>query len=237
VDGRDKPGHDVAFVMQAVAQTIPSNQTQPLRSYGRRKGHALSPRQTRLVDELLPTLAIDAASPAGSFAAPSDIWLEIGFGGGEHLLAQATRHPDIGFIGAEPYLNGVASLLGRIEAGGPSNIRIHHGDARELVDALPDACLGRVFVLFPDPWPKARHVKRRLVNAELSAALGRVLRPGGELRFASDIEDYADAARAAILRSGLFIEAPLDEDWPQTRYEAKALLAGRAPRKLVFARM
>lgn len=158
-----------------------------------------------------------------------DVWLEIGFGAGEHLLWQAQHHPRTGLIGAEPYEGGVAKLLARLD--GTENIRIHEGDAREILDALPDASIGRAFVLFPDPWPKTRHHKRRFVQAATLDALARVLKPGAELRFASDDADYlawtlerltAHPAFAwTATRAADWTERPAD--WPQTRYEAKAL--------------
>ncbi len=212
----------------------------PLRSYGRRKGHALSQRQERLVKDLLPRLAapiVALSDPGALFDPPTDkIWLEIGFGAGEHLLAQALVHPDVGLIGAEPYLNGVASLLGRIETDTPANIRLHHGDAREIIDALPDASLDRIFVLHPDPWPKARHQKRRLMSGDMAAQFARVLRAGAELRFATDIGDCAEAAQEAMCGAGLFTVAPAREAWPATRYEQKAMREGRAPQRMVFLR-
>lgn len=222
----------------------------PLRTYGRRKGHKLSPRQQRLMDELLPELRLDLTAPApapltASFpGTPEQIWLEIGFGAGEHLLWQAESHPDVGFVGCEPFINGVAKLLSQIERLGLTNIRIHDGDARDLLDWLPDATLARVFLLFPDPWPKKRHHKRRLVSPETLAALARVMRPGSELRFASDIADYVSAALLAVQRTPAFAwtatcardwrERPAD--WPETRYEQKAVGEGRTPYYLTFSR-
>ncbi len=213
----------------------------PLRSYGRRKGHALSQRQESLVADLLPRLAVklDAlADPGSLFDPPADkIWLEIGFGAGEHLLAQALSHPDIGLIGAEPYLNGVASLLGRIEADIPANIRLYHGDAREIIEALPDASLARIFVLHPDPWPKVRHQKRRLMSEDMAAEFARVLAPGAELRFATDIADYAEAAQEAMCKGGRFTCTSAQDAWPVTRYGQKAIREGRAPQRMVFVRV
>ena len=222
----------------------------PLRSYGRRKGHKLSPRQQRLMDELLPELRLDLTAPcpepvAGCFpGAPARIWLEIGFGAGEHLLWQAQAHPDMGVIGCEPFINGVAKLLGHVQRLALANVRIHDGDARDLLAWLPDAALDRVFLLFPDPWPKKRHHKRRLVSPETLAALARVMAPGSELRFASDIADYVGAALLAAQRTPEFAwtgERPRDwrerpADWPETRYERKALGEGRTPYYLTFMR-
>lgn len=216
---------------------------QPLRSYGRRKGKRLSPRKERLVAELLPALRPDLAAkapedPCALFAVPvREVWLEIGFGSGEHLLGQAERHPDIGFIGCEPFLNGVASLLGAIEDRGIETIRVHDGDAREVLEWLRAGSLGCIFILFPDPWPKKRQAKRRLVGLDFVASCARVLRPGGELRFASDDTDYAREALLAVQDSDAFAwpaKTAADwrvrpSDWPETRYERKALSEGRKP--------
>lgn len=229
----------------------PVSEPRPLRSYGRRKARPLSERKDQLLDELLPRLRLPLATPALSplaslFAQPvSDVWLEIGFGSGEHLAWQAGQHPDVGCIGCEPFINGVASLLGRIEDSGLETVRIHDGDAREALDWLPEASIGRAFVLFPDPWPKKRHLKRRLLSPETVAQLGRVLRSGGELRFATDNGDYAGQALSLFLEGGAFqwlAESAKDwrerpADWPETRYERKALAASRKPAYLSFRRL
>jgi tRNA (guanine-N7-)-methyltransferase len=217
---------------------------QPLgeRSFGRRKGHKLSPRQSRLVHELLPRLQPDLSQPpptplASLFAAPvREVWLEIGFGAGEHLLWQARANPQAGLLGCEPYINGVAKVLAAVEDEGLRNIAVQPDDARDLLAWLPEASIARAFILFPDPWPKRRHRKRRFLREENIAALARVMRPGAELRFATDIGDYARTALLAFKREGSFVwtaERPADwrerpEDWPQTRYEAKAIAEGRA---------
>jgi len=216
---------------------------QPLgeRSFGRRKGHKLSPRQSELVASLLPCLQPDlnAAPPEpleGLFQAPvEDVWLEIGFGAGEHLIWQAKAHPQVGIIGCEPYINGVAKVLASVAEDGLDNVAIHPDDALALLDWLPPASIGRVFVLFPDPWPKRRHRKRRLLQEQTIGALARVMRPGAEIRFATDIGDYARTALLAFMRESSFTwtaRRPGDwrerpHDWPQTRYEAKAIAAGR----------
>jgi len=229
----------------------PTMRATHLRSYGRRKARPLSERKGKLLETLLPVLRLPLAAPApaslrGLFAEPvTDVWLEIGFGSGEHLLWQAERHPTIGFIGCEPFINGVSSLLGQIEASGIKTIRIHDGDAREVLDWLPDASLGRVFLLFPDPWPKKRHQKRRLLTAETVGQLVRVLKPGGAFRFASDDGDYTSEALRLTLANGAFAwtaESAVDwrqrpSDWPETRYERKALSAGRKPAYLNFRRL
>jgi tRNA (guanine-N7-)-methyltransferase len=211
----------------------------------------LSERKDRLLNELLPALRLPLAEPArskltGLFAQRvSDIWLEIGFGSGEHLFWQAEHHPDIGFIGCEPFINGVASLLGKIESAGLTTIRIHDGDARDVLAWLPDRSIARIFVLFPDPWPKKRHQKRRLISPETIRQVARVLVPGGELRFASDNGDYAGETLLTILADGAFVwtaECAKDwrerpADWPETRYERKALSAGAKPAYLSFRRL
>jgi tRNA (guanine-N7-)-methyltransferase len=181
------------------------------------------------MDQLLPKVALDLAQPLAGAA--SRVWLEIGFGGGEHLAHQAALNPDVTVIGAEAFLNGVAKLLAEVDARGLSNVKIHYGDARALLEALPDNCLERVYLLYPDPWPKERQKKRRFVNAENLAHIQRVLKPGAQFWFASDIEDYVDWTREHVTASKLFIEEgdarePF-ENWTQTRYEAKARREGR----------
>ena len=148
----------------------------PLRSYGRIKSRPIKPRQAALMESLLPQVTLDLTQPVP--LAP-ETWLEIGFGGGEHLAAQAARNPGVLLLGAEPFQNGVASALRHLDAQGLSNVRILAGDARELLAALPDAAIDRAFILFPDPWPKTRHQKRRLIQPDVVAELARVLRPGG----------------------------------------------------------
>ena len=207
----------------------------PLRSYGRIKSRAIKPRQAALLESLLPRIALDPAAgpvdPRALMPGAAEAWLEIGFGGGEHMAAQAARRPDVLVMGAEPFLNGAASALRHIDEAGLGNVRLLVGDARELLTALPDASLARIFVLFPDPWPKARHNKRRLVQVETAAQFVRVLAPGGRLRFATDVEAYADWALAILTRTpGLAWTAERADDWrvpPEdhvtTRYEQKKL--------------
>jgi tRNA (guanine-N7-)-methyltransferase len=205
----------------------------PLRSYGRLKSRTIKPRQAALMETLLPQLRVPAEPFDPRALAPSaaEAWLEIGFGGGEHLAAQAARRPDVLFIGAEPFQNGVASALRHIAEAGLENVRLHDGDARELLARLPDASLTRVFILFPDPWPKARHHKRRLLQADTAAELARALKPGGRLRFASDWADYVDWSLARLIATpGLRWTAEQAADWRQppadhvtTRYEEKRL--------------
>ena len=222
----------------------------PLRSYGRRKARPLSERKDRLLTELLPGLRLtltgqDPSPLTKIFTVPvTQAWLEIGFGSGEHLLWQAEHHPDIGFIGCEPFINGIASLLGKIESAGLATIRIHDGDARDVLAWLPTSSIDRLFVLFPDPWPKKRHQKRRLLSPEVIAQLARVLVPGGEFRFASDNGSYAGETLLTILASGAFAwmaESARDwrvrpSDWPETRYERKALSGNAKPSYLTFHR-
>ena len=185
------------------------------------------------MESLLPALALPPGplDPAALAPQAREVWLEIGFGGGEHLAAQAARRPDVLLLGAEPFLNGVASAVRHIEEAALSNVRLHAGDARELLAALPPASLTRVFILFPDPWPKARHHKRRLVNPALAAELARVMRPGARVRFATDWADYADhALRALGAEPRLAWLAQRADDWRTppadhvtTRYESKRL--------------
>ena len=204
-----------------------------LRSYGRIKSRPIKPRQAALVEELLPSLRPPEGpfDPRALMAGAQDAWLEIGFGGGEHMAAQAARAPQTLIVGCEPFLNGVASAVRHVAEQGLKNVRIHDGDARELVARLPDACLDRVFVLFPDPWPKARHHKRRIVQADMVAELARVLKVGGRLRFATDVAGYADWALEKIIASPHFDwTAQRADDWRAapadhitTRYEEKRL--------------
>jgi tRNA (guanine-N7-)-methyltransferase len=217
--------------------------------YGRRQDKPLTTRQAQLMAMVLPRVAAPdpeagPMDPAKIFPQADELWLEVGFGGGEHLAWQAGRHPNIGFIGAEPFVNGVAKLTAAIDAERLDNIRIHFGDARPLIEALPDGCLQRLFVLHPDPWPKKRHHKRRMISPWFFSEAARLLAPGGQLRVASDIADYirwtlmhAQAAPAfewAAARPADWRDRPAD--WPQTRYEAKALREGRRPTYLIFHR-
>jgi tRNA (guanine-N7-)-methyltransferase len=198
-----------------------------------------------MVEARRPALRIPEGpvEPAALMPGARETWLEIGFGGGEHMAAQAGKRPDVLVLGAEPFLNGVASAVRHVEEQGLANVRLHDGDVRDLIARLPDASLSRVFILFPDPWPKARHHKRRLVQAETAAELARVLKPGGALRFASDWADYVDWALARILETGAFAwTAERADDWRRppadhatTRYEEKRL-GDCAPTFLDFVR-
>ncbi len=221
---------------------------EPVRGlYGRRRGHPLSARQAGLVEDLYPRLAPDLSRPppdplTGLFGGETRaVWLEIGFGGGEHLVRQAARHPDTGLIGCEPFENGMAKALAAVEETGLANVRLHLGDARDVIDWLPPGSLSRVFLLYPDPWPKKRHFKRRFVSMPTLDRLARAMAPGAELRFASDIDSYVEWTVDHMARHPRFRPAPGDrdplvpwEDWASTRYEEKALREGRVPRYLSF---
>jgi tRNA (guanine-N7-)-methyltransferase len=222
----------------------------PRRIYGRRRGRPLRPGQQQLKQDLLPQLAIKlpeagVLDPAELFAEwPSAVWLEIGFGAGEHLAAQAEAYPEIGFIGAEVFENGVARLVGEITRRGLGNIRVFPDDIRILLDALAPASLERVFILFPDPWPKTRHHKRRLVSTATLNRLAMLMRPGAELRLATDDRNYLAWMLEHATRHPAFewlARRPLDwrerpADWPPTRYEEKARAVGRTSAFLRFAR-
>ena len=212
--------------------------------YGRRHGKALKPAQRRYLAEDLPRLALgefgDSFDPKDVFAG-RPVWLEVGFGGGEHLVHQAALHPEVGFIGAEPFVNGVAMCLGKIRRAGVENIRLLPGDVRDLMDALPDGSIERAFLLYPDPWPKARHHRRRFVTPEHLGPLHRVLAPGAEFRVATDIVDYVRQTLEEVPAAGFDrLEHPLSQpwgDWLSTRYEQKALREGRRPNYLTFRRV
>jgi tRNA (guanine-N7-)-methyltransferase len=201
--------------------------------YGRRKGPKLSARQAGLRRTLLPQLCFTPGDDprAGFPNSVRELWLEVGFGAGEHLVWQAEQRPDVGLIGAEPYEMGVAKLLTKLEEKPLANVRIYEGDGREVIAALPDGSLGRFFLLFPDPWPKTRHHKRRFLQMAMLDELARVLRPGGELRFATDDKSYLPYALERLLAHPRFewlAAGPKDwmfrsADWPPTRYETKAI--------------
>lgn len=221
--------------------------------YGRFKGKPLKPSQEAYLDEDLEALSpgpvdwgvnpgrspLDLAALFGG----REVWLEVGFGGGEHMVHQAARAPEVGLIGCEPFINGVAMLLGKIRAAEVDNIRVHPGDVRDLFDVLPDASISRAFLLYPDPWPKARHHRRRFVTPEHLGPLARVLKPGAEFRVATDIPDYVRQTLEQVPRHGFewMAERPRDwrrpwDDWISTRYEQKALREGRVPHYLTFRR-
>lgn len=231
-----------------------STQKRPHRNfYGRLKGKSLKASQKRYLDQDLAALA---PGPVGweenPDRAPLDlsglfdgkpVWLEIGFGGGEHLVHQAAQNPDVGIIGAEPYINGVAMLLGKIRRAGVDNLAVHAGDARDLMDVLPAASIDRAFLLYPDPWPKARHHRRRFVTGEHLEPLARALKPGSVFRVATDIEDYVRQTLQEVPKHGFMWQANTPDDWRNpwsdwisTRYEQKALREGRTPHYLTFIR-
>ena len=206
--------------------------------YGRRKGKPLRRIHSELMETLLPQVAVDLAQPMAGMGEHKI--LEIGFGGGEHLAHQAALNPAISYIGAEPFLNGVAKLLAEIAVRELKNLHVHYGDARPLLEALPLECFDRIYLLYPDPWPKERQKKRRFVNPTNLAHFARVLKPQGQFWFASDIEDYVNWTREHVAQSKLFTEqadhtSPF-ENWMQTRYEAKAVREGRGSHYLRFVR-
>ena len=215
---------------------VSSEQIKPLRTFGRRGGRALSPRQHSLVENLLPKLRVPvggagALDPASLFDGANEVWLEIGFGGGEHATGQAKANPHVGILASEVFYEGIAKCLGQIEEAGLTNIRIWDDDARDLITALAPASIDRAFILFPDPWPKVRHQKRRLIQPDFLDDLARVMKPQGRVRFATDVRSYADEALERFRFHAAF-------DWPvsyaaqwrnapadhiQTRYQMKRL--------------
>ena len=217
----------------------PGDPTTLHRLYGRAKGKKLRAGQQALVDALLPQVAVPAEgalSAAALFGDDRPLHLEIGFGSGEHLAYRADLLPDHGFIGCEPFLNGVATALGHIRDGGLGNVRLHMGDALDVLARLPDASLSFVYLLHPDPWPKARHAKRRMMNDGPLRLIAAKLRPGGELRFGTDHPVYLRHALMILRRHRASLEwlcqSPADwrqrpSGWPETRYEAKARREGR----------
>lgn len=217
--------------------------------YGRRKGRRLRKGQAQLVADYLPKIEIPALPETG-FITPSEFfvtdmdecWLEIGFGAGEHMLAQAVANPRVGFIGCEPFFNGVVQLIAGIHARDVSNIRVYRDDARELLARLPKGAIARAFILFPDPWPKTRHHKRRIISRPVLDELARILKPGAEIRIATDDPGYLDWILQHMISHGGFhwlARRPVDwrekpDDWPDSRYEGKARQAGRSSAYLRF---
>lgn len=234
-----------------------SSPEQPWRNfYGRRHGKKLRPGHAGLIETRLAELAPPGVHWADNperramdlgalFPRKRAVWLEIGFGGGEHMLATAQRYPDVGIIGAEPFINGVAKLLAAVDKAGVDNVSITDADARDVMDVLPEASIDRAFVLYPDPWPKTRHHKRRFINPPQLDMLARVMRPGARLHVATDIEDYVRHSLEAVHRDPRFAwtaEGPEDwrapwNDWHRTRYETKAVREGRVPHYLIFERL
>jgi len=207
-----------------------------LRTFGGRNGRKLSPRQQGLIDNLLPTLRVslpetDLLKPATLFADIETMWLEIGFGGGEHVSGQAKANADTGILASEVFSEGVAKLLGQIEDDALANIRLWPQDGRDLVDGLATASIDRAFILFPDPWPKTRHQKRRLIQPEFLDALARVMKPEGKVRFATDVRSYADEALERFLAHPTYEWTAIKaDDWRiapadhiETRYQTKKL--------------
>jgi tRNA (guanine-N7-)-methyltransferase len=217
--------------------------------FGRRKGHRLSQRQAELFETLLPRLALDLSRSAPAdlctlFPVPVNaVELEIGFGGGENMLAQAEARPLVGFIGVEPFVNGMAKALSAIDSAGLQNIRLHFDDATNLMTWLPDASLARIDLIHPDPWPKRRHWKRRFVQDATTGQFVRLLRRGGEVRFVTDVADYAAWTLQRFIRADFEWTAQCADDWQKpwpdfsgTRYHAKAARAERSPCFLIFRR-
>ncbi len=216
--------------------------------YGRRFGKTLRGSQKTYLNEDLGSLQPSGVARdenperkpldlAALFGGARDVWLEVGFGGGEHMVHMAARYPQVGIIGCEPYINGVAMLLGKIRAAGVSNLSVHPGDVRDLFDVLPDGSISKAFLNYPDPWPKARHHRRRFVTQEHLVPLARVLKSGAEFRVATDIEDYVRQTLEEVPLAGFELIYSGDtpwEDWYSTRYEQKALREGRPPHYVTF---
>ncbi|OYX44770.1 MAG: tRNA (guanosine(46)-N7)-methyltransferase TrmB [Rhodobacterales bacterium 32-67-9] len=219
--------------------------------YGRIHGKTMRASQKTYLSEDLDTLRPNGVTreenperarvdPTGIFGDARPVWLEVGFGGGEHLVHMAARYPEVGILGCEPYINGVAMLLGKIRAAGVTNLAVHPGDARDLMEVLPDASVAKAFLNYPDPWPKRRHHRRRFVTEEHLVPLARVMAAGAEFRVATDIPDYVRQTRIGVPKAGfaLVVEGGDPwEDWLSTRYEQKALREGRVPHYLTFRRL
>jgi tRNA (guanine-N7-)-methyltransferase len=220
--------------------------------YGRIRGKTLRASQKDYLEQDLEALRLTGVTvaenpsrtpllPDAVFGDARPLWLEIGFGGGEHLVHMAARYPEIGIIGCEPFVNGVAMLLGKIRQAGVANLLIHPGDVRDLFDVLPEACIDKAFLNYPDPWPKARHHRRRFVTPGYLGQLARVLKPGAEFRVATDIPDYVRQTLEEVPPAGFDLVSQAGQggawaDWISTRYEQKALREGRSPHYLTFRR-
>ena len=221
--------------------------------YGRTRGKGLRDAQKRYMEDL-EELGLDGVDwdsnpdrthlDLAKLFGDRPLWLEVGFGGGEHLVHQAEQNPDVALIGAEPYINGIAMLLGKLRKANAKNVRIHPGDARDLMDVLPTESVSKAFLLYPDPWPKKRHHRRRFVTPEHLEPLRAILAPGAEFRIATDIPDYVRQALEEVPKAGFEWLAERAEDWrtpwadwTRTRYEAKALREGRTPHYLTFKRL
>ncbi|WP_090520884.1 tRNA (guanine(46)-N(7))-methyltransferase TrmB [Paracoccus isoporae] len=219
--------------------------------YGRRHGKTLRPSQKDYLAEDLGPLRPRGITPADNpdrtpidpaemFGRACPVWLEIGFGGGEHMVHMAATYPEIGIVGCEPFINGVAMLVGKIKAAGVSNVSVHPGDARDMMDVLPDGAIARAFLNYPDPWPKTRHHRRRFVTPEHLLPLHRVMAAGAEFRVATDIPSYVRQTLEEVPKAGFVLDSLRAEawpDWPSTRYEQKALREGRCPTYLSFRRV
>ncbi len=222
--------------------------------YGRIKGKSLNAAQVRYLEEDLPKLSVAGITfeenperdllDIRELASGRKIWLEVGFGGGEHLVHQALQNPDVQFLGVEPYVNGVAMLLGKMRNAGVSNIKLHMGDARNLMDVLPENSISKAFLLYPDPWPKLRHHRRRFVTPEHLIPLNKCLETGAEFRVATDIEDYVRQTLKEAPKAGFEWLAVGPEDWRRpwgdwisTRYEIKALRENRTPHYMTFRKL
>jgi len=219
--------------------------------YGRIRGKTMRASQKTYLSEDLDSLrprgitraenpAREVIDPATIFGNDAPIWLEVGFGGGEHLVHMAASHPQVNIIGAEPFINGVAMLLGKIRAADVTNLAVHPGDARDLMDVLPEGCIAKAFLNYPDPWPKRRHHRRRFVTAEHLVPLARVMAPGAEFRVATDIPSYMAQALREVPKAGFELVAHSGtpwSDWISTRYEQKALREGRTPDYATFLRL
>lgn len=218
--------------------------------YGRVHGKTLRQSQKTYLDEDLARLSLPGVTVEENPArTPLDLarfqdkplWLEVGFGGGEHLVHMAATYPQVEIIGCEPFVNGIAMLLGKIRQADVTNLSLHPGDVRDLFDVLPDGCLSRVFLNYPDPWPKARHHRRRFVTPDYLRPLARCMAPGAELRVATDIPDYVRQTLEEVPQAGFDLIAQTGQgaawaDWLSTRYEQKALREGRLPHYLTFQR-
>ena len=250
----DLPKQDMTDVSEpTVSGSTVSGPAVPERRnfYGRVHGKTLRASQKQYLAEdlgrvTLPGVTV-ADNPAravldvAALTGGRPLWLEVGFGGGEHRVHMAARHPDVFLIGCEPFVNGVAMLLGKIRDAGVTNLVIHPGDVRDLFDVLPDAVVAKAFLNYPDPWPKARHHRRRFVTPGYLGALARVMQPGAEFRVATDIEDYVRQTLEEVPPAGFDLQAQAGlggawEDWLSTRYEQKALREGRDPHYLTFRR-
>ncbi len=218
--------------------------------YGRIRGKTLRASQKDYLAEDLGRLTLrgvvreenPSRAPLDMRFVQGPLWLEVGFGGGEHLVHMAARNPQVTLIGAEPFVNGIAMLLGKIRGAGVTNLRLHPGDVRDLFDVLPAACLTKIFLNYPDPWPKARHHRRRFVTPEYLSALARVTAPGAEFRVATDIPDYVRQTLEEVPPAGFQLisqtgEGEAWDDWLSTRYEQKALREGRPPHYLTFRKL